>query len=109
MRVLLISDNPFPQSIATVRHLALQLSGSNVVDGLNLFPLISSYGPSIKWRDVFYERATKKYEKFIKPALNGLDLTNELLSYTRAEIPPLPKTIEELRQSEAFGAKIGLA
>jgi hypothetical protein len=111
MRRLIVSTNPWPLFIGVERLLAQGTKDIQTVDGLNALGLIiklSKY-PGWRWRGRIVERVTRKYERFVRPALTGQDITAKLTLSIRP--PTMPARIDELRcyRHPETGARLGLA
>ena len=108
-RVLLIHTHPFPQSVATLWHLAQELVAQGaIVDAYDAFAVMASRMPEIRFHDRLLEAMISKYRRFVLPAINGTDLSKRV-STTTVEVPPLPATVPELRLATTLGARTGLA
>jgi hypothetical protein len=106
-RILIASGNPWSFCMAVEREMARSHPGAQV-DALNLFTLCSRASPHWRPRDKLIETLDRKFERFVVPAINGRDITNDI-RIDRGGIPPLPKSYEALRAYELDGAKVGLA
>ena len=96
-------------SIGILQHLAKTLvSEGAVVDAFDAYPNIGSRVSHFSARDLLYERTASKFRRFIRPHINGEDLT-KTVDVSNVLVPPMPKTVNELRATEFQGAKVGLA
>ncbi|MBH9538453.1 hypothetical protein [Novosphingopyxis sp. YJ-S2-01] len=108
-RTLLINANPFPLSIATLRHIGIDsVAKGKQVDAYDAYPGVFAHSPLTQPRDRLYERIASKYSRFLLPVINGSDITRSVRPYAY-KVPPLPEKVDELRGATAFGAKVGLA
>ncbi|MBH9536914.1 hypothetical protein [Novosphingopyxis sp. YJ-S2-01] len=109
MRALLIFTNPFPLSVATLAQIGRDLTAQGwTVDALNGFANLAENGPMYSSRDRLYERVSQKYSRFIRPAINGQDLSKEMNRY-QVDIPRLPASMADLRKARFLGSMVGLA
>ena len=106
-RVLIASANPWSFCMAVEQDLAA-LNADGIVDAINLYPLCSRTSPHWRRRDKLIETVNRKFQRFVRPAINGRDITG-LIDLDRGGIPPLPSSYRELRAYEVDGAKVGLA
>src|SRR3954454_12957921 len=107
-RVLLISVNPFPLSMATLAHLAGTLSQDRVVDAFDAYSLITCQSPHYSSRDRLYEVMARKYRRFVATRISGRDITREI-PLSAVPVPALPESVEDLRNATSHDAKVGLA
>ena len=94
-------------AVTCERQMARSHPGAQV-DALNLFTLCSRASPHWRQRDKLVETLGRKFERFVLPAINGRDITNDI-HIDRRIAPPFPVTYETLRDYELGGARLGLA
>ena len=106
-RALIIHTNPWPLWVAVERDIAFSLVDRMTVDAVDVIRLLG--GAHVDWgkRDRLYEAFSRKYKRFLVPALNGRDITGELTPHG-ADLP-LPETVPELRAFRIGESRVGLA
>jgi hypothetical protein len=106
-RILIASSNPWSLAVAVEQEIARSNSSASV-DMIDLFTLSASHSPHWRRRDVLIERMNRKIERFVKPSINGRDITGEVELAPRS-IPPVPQDTSTLRGYRVGNARVGLA
>lgn len=105
-RILIASVNPWSFCLAVERDI-VRSNADATVDMIDMFALCGAHSPHWRARDVAVERINRKFARFVKPLINGRDITSEVR--TRPElIPAAPEDVGELRQYRVGASAIGL-
>jgi hypothetical protein len=106
VRVLIASANPWSFALAVERQMARKHQDDDV-DLLDLWSLSGRFSPHWSPRDRMIERANRKIERFIKPVINGRDISRSVTP--RAPVPDSPGDVTDLRHYRVDGLPVGLA
>ena len=93
--------------MAVERHIARSHSEAQV-DLLDLFVLTAAPSPHWRRRDVLTERLNRKVARFVRPLVNGREITGDIRLMSGA-IPHLPDDLRQLRGYRTGSARTGLA
>lgn len=104
--ILIASVNRWSFCLAVERQVARE-NAQNHVDLLDLFELTAIHSPHWRPRDVMIERLDRKLARFVKPLINGREITSDIRTDPSA-IPPIPEDIRDLRCYSVDGARVGL-
>ena len=105
-KILVASMNPWAFCMAVEADVARSHAGDRV-DLVNMYRLCSRYSPHWRPLDRAIEAVNRKIERFVRPAINGEEITGRLAA-TPVTVPPVPETFEALRGYKLEGAHIGL-
>ena len=105
-RILIASGNPWAFCMAVERDIARKHPDAQV-DLLNLFELCSRSSPHWRPRDKVIETLNRNIQRFVRPVINGRDITGEIR--IRGVMPPLPDSYGALRGYRLDGANVGMA
>lgn len=106
-RILIASANPWSFALAVERQMARE-HAEDEVDLLDLWSICSRYAPHWSRRDKLIERLNRKIPRFIRPVINGREITKDVTP-DRSAVPPVPQDLTELRQYRVAGVPVGLA
>jgi hypothetical protein len=106
-RVLIASTPNWSFCLAAERDIARSAEGAEV-DVVDLFRLMGRTSPHWRREDVLIERLDRKFQRFLKPVVNGRDVTGSIRLDPSA-IPPPPEDPAALRPYRVGEARIGLA
>lgn len=106
-RFLIASANPWSFALAVERQLAREHAG-DAVDLLDLWSICGRFSPHWSKRDRIIEQLNRKIARFIRPVINGKEITREVAP-DHAAVPPMPREVADLRHYKLDGVPIGLA
>lgn len=106
-RILIASANPWSFALAVERQMAREHS-ADTVDLLDLWSICGRYSPHWSKRDRIIERLNRKISRFIRPMINGREITGEVPP-EHAAIPPVPQDLSQLRCYRVDNVPVGLA
>ena len=86
-RILIASGNPWAFCMAVERDIVRRHPDAQV-DLLNLFELCCRSSPHWRPRARVIETLNRNIQRFVKPAVNGRDITSKIR--IRSKVPPLP-------------------
>ncbi|HEX8578753.1 MAG TPA: hypothetical protein VF655_04070 [Allosphingosinicella sp.] len=78
------------------------------IDLVDLFALSARHSPHWRRRDVLLEQANRKIGRFVRPMINGRDVTGDIKLRPK-DIPPVLNDLGRLRGYKVGGAAVGLA
>lgn len=105
-KILIVSANPWSFALAVERQFGREHASSRT-DLLNLYRLLGSSQPGIRRRDWLIEFMDRKIDRFVRPVINGRDITAEV-RLDRTKIPPLPDRVADVRACRVGSAAVGL-
>lgn len=106
-RILIASANPWSFALAVERQLARE-HAADQVDMLDLWSVCGRYSPHWSRRDRLIERINPKAARFIRPVINGKDVTHAVAP-DRRSVPAVPQDVKELRHYRVDRIAVGLA
>lgn len=105
-KILIASANPWAFALAAERHIIRSHAGDHV-DMLNMFTLCSRYSPLWRPIDRVIERANRKIQRFVRPLINGREITGDI-DMSGLTIPPPVETPADIRGYRIGNAALGL-
>jgi hypothetical protein len=105
-KILIASSNPWSFALAVEREL-IRKAGDAQVDMVDLFSLTARHSPHWRRRDVLIEQANRKIARFVRPLINGRDVTGDV-TLRPGDIPPVPRDLSGLRKYKVGEAAVGL-
>jgi hypothetical protein len=106
-RILIASTPNWSFCLAVEREIARR-NADAVVDLLDLVELLEEYSPHRRRIDLMIERLDRKKQRFLLPLISGREITGDI-HLDPAKIPPLPDTVEGLREYRVGEARVGLS
>jgi hypothetical protein len=105
-KILIASANPWAFALAAERHI-IRSHAADRVDMLNMFALCSRYSPLWRPIDRKIEWVNRKIQRFVRPIVNGRDITGDI-DMSGFHLPPPVTRPEDVRPYRIGEAAIGL-
>src|SRR5437016_1697340 len=106
-RILIASANPWSFALVVERQMAREHS-ADAVDLLDLWSICGRFSPHWSRRDRAIERLNRKIARFMRPVINGQDITGKVAP-DHAAVPEVPQDVAPLRHYRIGDIPVGLA